>query len=295
MYFFKIIIMGFGKMPADCIEILLSKGVPIHCVLETEKSGLSPLQGLCERLAIPFERPSPDQTAAILDSIAGPAVVFSINNNYLFPPVILEKENLRIINFHNSLLPSYRGHGRAIPTWVIFNGESRHGVTWHLINATGIDDGDILVQDGFAISKTDTALTVMMRAVSLGTDLFSGHWKEFVSPQCVGRPQKAKRGRTCHRHDIPNNGWIDISWGFEKTDRFLRSTDYGPFNLPLFPRIRITGKTYWVKSYVIDKNKTTGDERILLQHASDGYLTGAEFFYPQGRIVLRLQKEVWDA
>ncbi len=217
---FNIVIMGFGKMPADCTNILLSADVPVQCIWETEQSGLPSLQGLCARFDIPFERPSRNKTTALLNSLTAPTVVFSINNNYLFPETVLKKDNLRIINFHNSLLPSYPGHGRSTTTWAIFNGESRHGVTWHLVNA-GIDDGDILCQEEFAISETDTALKVMMRAISLGTDIFSGYWEKFISPECVGRPQGPGQGRMCRSNDIPNNGYIDMSWDFDLMGRFL--------------------------------------------------------------------------
>lgn len=85
MSFFKIIIMGFGKMPTDCAGILLTNNVPVHGIWETEKSEFSPLEGLSARLNIPFERPSRKEATALLDSLREPAVVFSINNNYLFP------------------------------------------------------------------------------------------------------------------------------------------------------------------------------------------------------------------
>lgn len=75
MSFFKIIIMGFGKMPTDCAGILLTNNVPVHGIWETEKSEFSPLEGLSARLNIPFERPSRKEATALLDSLREPAVV----------------------------------------------------------------------------------------------------------------------------------------------------------------------------------------------------------------------------
>jgi len=291
MSFFNIIVMGFGKMPADCANILLSENVPVQCIWETEENGLSPLQGLCTKFNIPFERPSRNKTTNLLDSLTEPTVVFSINNNYLFPPIILKKGNLRIINFHNALLPSYRGHGRIIPTWAILNGELQHGVTWHLVNTVGIDNGDILCQEEFVISGTDTALKVMMRAVSLGTDIFCRYWKEFISPHCVGRPQGPGQGRIYRSNDIPNDGWIDTSWDFEYIGRFLRSMDYGPFNLLPSPKVNVNCKNYLVRRYEIDEEDSFKSREILFEQCSDKSLTKANLLYEQGIIKLYLQRE----
>lgn len=45
MTFPAILIMGFGKMPADCTAILLKSNVSIQIILETEESQFSPLEG----------------------------------------------------------------------------------------------------------------------------------------------------------------------------------------------------------------------------------------------------------
>ena len=292
MSFFKIIIMGFGKMPTDCAGILLTNNVPVHGIWETEKSEFSPLEGLSARLNIPFERPSRKEATALLDSLREPAVVFSINNNYLFPSQICEKDNLRIINFHNALLPRYPGHGRVIPTWVIFNGESRHGVTWHLVNA-GIDAGDILCQGEFAISENDTALKVMMRAISLGVDLFSRHFQEVIGHRCEGRPQGQVQRRVYRSRDIPNNGHIDISWDFLTMSRFLRSMDYGHFKLLPASKINLDGILYVVTGYrIIAKNThINNNNNIQIAHSSEKNGNEARFFYREGMINLLLRRE----
>ena len=97
--------MGFGKMPADCAAILLANNIDIQDIWETERSVFSPLQGFCKRYKISFKRPARNETTVLLESIKKPTVVLSINNNYIFPRDILRKKKLRVINFHNSLLP----------------------------------------------------------------------------------------------------------------------------------------------------------------------------------------------
>lgn len=291
MSLLKIIIMGFGKMPADCASILLNNNVSVHGIWETERSAFSPLEGFCARFNVPFERPSRKETAVFLDSLTEPTVLFSINNNYMFPEEICQKENLRIINFHGSLLPRYPGHGKVIPAWAVFNGESRHGATWHLVNA-GIDAGDILCQADFAISETDTALNVMMRVISLGTDLFSKYWQKFIAPQCKGSIHGHIHDRVYRSRDIPNDGHVDTSWDFLTMSRFLRSMDYGPFKLLPPPKVNLDGTPYVVTGYRITaKNTNINDNTPSIKGPSEQNANQSTFLYKEGIITLSLLRK----
>jgi phosphoribosylglycinamide formyltransferase-1 len=59
----------------------------------------------------------------------------------------------RILNIHPSLLPAYKGldtHRRALA-----NGETRHGVSIHLVTAE-LDDGPVLLQASYPIDAGDS-------------------------------------------------------------------------------------------------------------------------------------------
>lgn len=286
-----IFIMGFGKMPADCAAILVKNDVPIHGIFETERTQFSSLEGFANKTNITFLRPGREDSNNLLRSLREPTVIFSINNNYIFPEDICQKENLRIINFHGSLLPRYPGHGKVIPAWVVFNGESRHGVTWHLVNA-GIDAGDILYQADFAISEIDTALKVMMRVISLGTGLFSKYWQKFIAPQCEGTSHGHIHDRVYRGRDIPNDGHVDISWDFPTMSRFLRSMDYGLFKLLPSPTIELNGRQYIVKNYrIINKENDIPTNEIQIDLDSDKKDSEVNLLYNKGIIHLTLKEE----
>lgn len=75
--------------------------------------------------------------------------MFSISN-----PRVLKKSELRLarkmaVNYHDSLLPAYAGVNAS--SWAIINGESRHGVTLHVID-DDIDTGHILETEEFEVS-----------------------------------------------------------------------------------------------------------------------------------------------
>jgi methionyl-tRNA formyltransferase len=61
-------------------------------------------------------------------------------------------ERVRAVNIHPALLPAYRGR-HPLP-WMIMNGETTGGVTYHLVTA-GVDDGPILAAHPFEILPDD--------------------------------------------------------------------------------------------------------------------------------------------
>lgn len=74
------------------------------------------------------------------------------------------------INVHFSLLPKYRG--AAPVNWAIVNGEKMTGVTTMQMD-TGLDTGDILLQDETEIGEMETSIELMQRLSFIGADLLS--------------------------------------------------------------------------------------------------------------------------
>lgn len=68
------------------------------------------------------------------------------------------------INCHAGKLPNYRG--RNILNWALINDEKEIGVTCHYID-DGIDTGDIIRQEVFAIDDTDDYSTLLTKAIEL--------------------------------------------------------------------------------------------------------------------------------
>jgi methionyl-tRNA formyltransferase len=256
MIFSNIIVMGFGKMPSDCIELLLGYDYLPTFVIETEKSLFSPLKNTCKKFRISFHEIHKNRDiTGFLENVKGPTIVFSINNNYLFPNSILKRETLKVINFHNSFLPAYKGNGKVVPTWAIFNGEKSHGVTWHLVSA-GIDAGNILCQERFPIDDYDTALNVIIKGIILGIKLFENSIDAFFNIKINGIPQGYGEYYIYKTIDIPAKGYLDINWDFETMSRFLRSMDTGPYQILPKPKIILDNNEYIITKYWIDKKNS---------------------------------------
>jgi methionyl-tRNA formyltransferase len=73
-----------------------------------------------------------------------------------------------LINFHPSLLPSYRG-----PTplgHILLNRETVSGATWHRV-VSKVDSGEILAQKKFPIDARDTVEDLDRKSVAAGIDM----------------------------------------------------------------------------------------------------------------------------
>ena len=154
MYFYKkIIVIGSGRLPKNCINALLQYNLELICIepVETEFPVLSKF---CKSKKIDYLK--------ILDkneldnyflSFTEITLVVSAYNIHIFSPKVLLNCNILIVNFHNSLLPKHRG--RNSPTWAIFEMDEIAGISWHLITDK-IDKGNLIKQNSFKIPEKYT-------------------------------------------------------------------------------------------------------------------------------------------
>ena len=243
----NVIVIGSGKVAAGCIGILASKAAAVS-VIETEQQALSCVRMVSNNLKLSYRSMTDfQQLTGYLKAIRKNTLVVSANNNYLFPTEILAKKNLCIVNFHNALLPAYPG--RNAPTWVIFDGEDKTGVTWHFVG-NGVDTGDILAQRSIPIGPDVTALELVRSCMDEGIQSFDAICDGLLKGEIEPQQQDLSLRRNYHRSwEVPNQGFLDMSWPLTKAHSFLRSLDYGRIPVLPLPRVFWAGKTYVVKKY----------------------------------------------
>jgi len=135
------------------------------------------------------------------------------------------------VNFHDGPLPRYAGLNA--PVWAILNGETRHGISWHLIEG-GIDEGDVLEQRLFDIAPNDTALTLNTRCFEAAIDSFPALLAQLESGQLQRKPQDLTQRSLYLRADRPEAmGRIDFSASSEVVVRLVRALDHGRYWNPL--------------------------------------------------------------
>lgn len=89
------------------------------------------------------------------------AFCLSLGFHYLFPASFLSELGL-CLNVHGTLLPFYPG-ARTL-NWIIENGESKSGVTVHVVDE-GMDTGDIVLQKSFDLTRFDTGESLMAKTL----------------------------------------------------------------------------------------------------------------------------------
>ena len=85
----------------------------------------------------------------------------------ILEPEFVKKWDRKIINIHPSLLPKYGGagmYGIKIHEAVIKNKEKESGCTVHYVD-TGIDTGEIIIQEKVTVSPDDTPETLQQKVL----------------------------------------------------------------------------------------------------------------------------------
>ncbi len=135
------------------------------------------------------------------------------------------------VNFHDGPLPRYAGLNA--PVWAILNGETTHGITWHLIEGA-VDEGRILVQRQVNVTDSDTALTLNARCFAAAIESFD----EVLDALATGAPQVYEQDlsqRTYFgRHDRPaGSGVLDPSQPAADLARIVRALNHGDYRNPV--------------------------------------------------------------
>jgi methionyl-tRNA formyltransferase len=152
------LIIGEGTLPVQCANLILNQGDTVAAVSSPD----APLAKWAAGRGIPQFRRLADMTGISLSNcqISLPVdCLFSVVNYRVVPARLLALARLAI-NYHDSLLPRYAGI-RAT-SWALINGETTHGITWHVM-AEGIDTGDILKQASFPVDARDTAYKLNLK------------------------------------------------------------------------------------------------------------------------------------
>jgi amino acid adenylation domain-containing protein len=158
------VVIGAERLVIQCCEILLSHNVTIKGIV----SESADIEHWAADHGIHFIKQKQGFSEEL--KLLAFDYLFSITNLQVLPDSILSLARKESINFHDSLLPSYAGiHATS---WAIFNGEEKHGITWHLMSKN-VDKGKILGQKEVQISSGETAYSLNLKCFFAAIDVFS--------------------------------------------------------------------------------------------------------------------------
>lgn len=274
--FERVIVIGYGKATGEILKYTADRQTDYGYQLEFiehELHALSVTRQICKERGIPyFSIPDKRELGVYLNAIRDKTLIVSASNNYLFPASLVEREHITIINFHNALLPDYPG--RNAPSWVIYQGETQTGITWHYVTA-GVDEGNIIIQKTCEIGSETKAYELTERLMDLACEGFVECFDAVLSETAETRPQMFSPERRMYRStEMPGEGILDLQEEPEKIYRLLRSVDYGKTGV--FPPLQtvVEGKRAEILRYrkISPEKKKEEETNMLYLPLADGNL-----------------------
>ncbi|KNB53183.1 amino acid adenylation domain-containing protein [Streptomyces caatingaensis] len=220
MTHFSCFLVGGNAMVASCAELLLERG---HRVLGVVTAAPA-VRDWAERAGLPALAFGPH----LEDRLAAEPFdhLFSVANLRMLPRRILGLPRGLPVNFHDGPLPRYAGVHAT--TWAVLRGETRHGVTWHVMTEEA-DTGDVLARRDVPVAPGETSATLNVKCLEAGLDAFAGLADDLAAGRARRRPQDLAL-RTYHgRHDRPPGGGL-LRWDRPdaELDAAVRARDFGP-------------------------------------------------------------------
>lgn len=223
----RAIVIGSGSIAQNCIIRLISNGFFL-CIIEFSQNKSKSLESISKRNNLDYlYLENKKDISLFFDQVQEKTLVVSASNRYIFSENDIKNENLFIINYHSSLLPKYPG--RNAEAWAIYEGDSKSGITWHLVNKE-IDGGAIIYQDEVEITDQTTSISLLKSFNYLATKGIEKIILDYINENILFHEQINNNDKKIKYSWMkPNNGVLDISWDEKKILKFLRAYDYGIF------------------------------------------------------------------
>ena len=214
----QVYVCSAGLKGAVFINGLLHRRVPIakvfsHHQADDRSKSFEDIVNICGSHRIPLgenRRPS----AA---DFQGADLILLVGWQYLVPVA-----DSRMIVFHDSLLPRYRGFSPTVTALIV--GDNVVGVTaFH--PAEGVDNGPILAQAQIRVNPPARIAEVLKRQAELMVDLAIKLIEARAAGDLIAQPQDERQSTYSHWRDAEDY-FIDWNWPAEKAQRFVYAVGY---------------------------------------------------------------------
>ncbi len=215
-------LIGQNPLLIACAKILFSRSIIIDGIISPSKQVQTWAHE--EQIACVQTLSDIDWTNKSADYL------FSIVNDEIIPATVLQKIRGLAINYHDALLPRYAGSNAT--AWAILNGETSHGISWHVINEL-IDAGDIVKQIAIPVASDETTLSLHKKCVAQAITTFEELVDELLTDSLQAIPQDSTQRSYFARSQKPaGNGWINWNSNAQEIERLCRATQWGDYRNP---------------------------------------------------------------
>lgn len=254
MEYKKIVLLGTGKLFLNCLAYVKELGIP-YIGYDVDEASRKMTQVQAEKRGLAYARRERREIYRELEETEEKTLLLSVINPYIIPESVLKNENILALNCHQALLPAYKG--RNAEAWVIYEGETVTGVTWHKMLAA-VDCGDILSVKEIPVTEESTSFKLFREQIKEAYEAFTEFMPLVIAGKESYSPQPEGVSVFHYAKDVPEDGRLDLSWDGARLSRFLRAMDYGVLEVMPKPLVCMEDGAYTFKSYRIEK--TSGEE-----------------------------------
>lgn len=282
----RIVFLGTRKMGLECLKFLLNEYKDVLvAVLTLDESkakntaGFVPFDTLLKKFDVDYFKIKDINSRESLDIIrrSKPDILIQVAWSQIISKEVLEISKITNIAFHASLLPAYRG-GSPV-NWALIRGEKSWGTTMYHMTPN-LDNGDIIGQKKFRVSREDTCKTVYEKVTRANVVMLKKYLPMVLSGSAPRKKQPAIKENLTPRRK-PEDGLIDwtktslelYNWIRAQTHPYPGAFTYWRGKKVYIWRSRLS--RYRVKdldSYCVGQIIRVFTKRGLLIKTSDGVL-----------------------
>lgn len=260
MKYRNVLILGTDQFAIFCARIIMDFECPVQ-IIDTNDEQSSVLFSMCNKLDIPYVHVRKESRTKFFLDIKTQMLLISAINPWIIPNSILSEKRVNAINLHHSLLP--RHPGRNAEAWAIYCGDSKAGVTWHLITSD-VDGGEMIAQAETKLDERTTALGLLRIQNNLAKESFKLICQDLLNESLITVPQGPRHDKIHYSWERPNNGTLNPDWDSTQISRFIRSMDYGMLKILGDPKILVENTSFTWDSYEISENTGLVCEQIQI-------------------------------
>lgn len=228
----KIVFMGSKPIGYNCLSYLIEQ----RAALNIEITGLLTRSRKEFGSAHDLKELAAGNGIPILHNLADVPecdIIYSVQYHELLKQEQISKAQRACVNLHMAPLPEYRGANQF--SYAIIEEKKEFGATLHLVD-TGIDHGDILFQERFAIPEHCWVGDLYDLTYAASLRLFKRTLAQVVAGDVQPVPQETlipEYGTSLHyKKEMADLKIIDLAWDKEKTERYIRATSMPGFEPP---------------------------------------------------------------
>ena len=188
---------------------------------------------LARRLELPVRPPELVTSAAFADTLRRERIdlLLNVHSLQLVAAEVLAAPAIGSFNLHPGPLPAYAG--LDVPSWAVYNRETRHGSTLHWLTPQ-VDGGPIAYSAEFELEPEETAISLYLKCVRHGLPLVSRLVDAAArgGRDAIPAHEQDRRARRYFSRIPPHDGWLPWGLEAERVAALVRACDYGPFVSP---------------------------------------------------------------